>query len=37
MEIVDSIEIEIMTSEKWDVFGMAVRGCEFFWGIICNK
>ena len=29
MEVVDLIEIEIVMSEKWDVFGIAARGCEF--------
>ena len=36
MEMVDSVEIGIMTFEKWDVFGMVARGCEF-WQIFCNK
>ena len=28
MEVIDLIEIEVVTSEKWNVFGMAARGCE---------
>ena len=29
MEVIDLIEIEVVTSKKWNVFGIAVRGCEF--------
>ena len=29
IEVIDSIEIEVVTFEKWNVFGIAVRGCEF--------
>ena len=36
MEILDLIGIGIVTFEKWDVFGMVARGCEFWW-IFCNK
>ena len=28
MEVIDLIEIEVVTSEKWNVFGIAVPGCE---------
>ena len=28
IEVIDLIEIEVVTSKKWDVFGIAVPGCE---------
>ena len=28
IEVIDLIKIEIVTSEKWHIFGMAVPGCE---------
>ena len=29
MDIIDLIEIEVVMSEKWNVFGIAAQGCEF--------
>ena len=29
MEIIDLIEIEVVTCKKWNVFGIAAPGCEF--------
>ena len=28
IEVMDLIRIEIVTSEKWHIFGIAVPGCE---------
>ena len=28
IEVIDLIEIEIVMSEKWYIFGIAVPGCE---------
>ena len=28
IEVIDLIKIEIVTSEKWHIFGIAVPGCE---------
>ena len=28
IEMIDLIKIEIVTSEKWHIFGIAVPGCE---------
>ena len=28
IEVIDLIEIEIVTSKKWHIFGVAVPGCE---------
>ena len=36
IEVIDLIEIEVVMSEKWDVFSIAVPGCELK-KIICNK
>ena len=36
IKVIDLIRIEIVTSEKWHIFGIAVPGCEL-WRIVCNK
>ena len=29
IKVIDSIEIEVVTSEKWNVFSIAAQGCKF--------